>query len=67
MTTHNGTGENDVMNFSENVHNIMNGIEETVTTNMDEDRSPKKKRPGSSKVSSRQNTTVTRRVSPQDM
>ena len=45
----------------------MNGFEDTVTIDNGEDRSPKKKRQGSSKVSSRQNTTITRRISPQDV
>ena len=67
--THEGTGDGDVLNFSEDVHNIMNGVEAMDTEISEEDaeeRSPRKKRPGSSKVSSRQSSTTARRVSPSE-
>jgi hypothetical protein len=66
-TTQEGAGGEDGLNFSEDVHNIMNGVEERNTESLEGDgdeRSPRRKRPGSSKVSSRQSSTTARRVSP---
>ena len=65
--THEGTGDEDILNFLEEVHNIMNGVEAMDTEISEEDAeecSPRKKWPGSSKVSSRQSSTTARRVSP---
>jgi len=62
-----GTGDEDALNFTKDVHNIMNGIGAMDTERSVEDaeeRSPRKKRPGSSKVTSRQSSTTARRVSP---
>ena len=59
-----------VLNFTADVHNIMNGFEEMETEEHEEDdedkRSPMKKRPGSSKASSRRSRTAVRQVSPPD-
>jgi hypothetical protein len=70
VTSQEGTEDEDVLNFSEDVHNIMNSFEEMGTEDREKDaedeRSPRKKRPGSSKVSSRQSSTTARQVSPPD-
>jgi len=65
-----GKEDEDVLNFTADVHNIMNGLEEMETEEHEEDdedeRSPMKKYPGSSKASSRQSRTTVRQVSPPD-
>jgi len=57
-----GKEDEDALNFTVDVHNIMNGFEEMETEEHEEDnkdeRSPMKKRPGSSKASSRQSRTM---------
>ena len=62
--------DEDVLNFTADVHNIMNGFEEMETEEHEKDdkdeRSPMKKRPGSSKASSRRSRTAVRQVSPPD-
>jgi hypothetical protein len=62
VTSQEGKEDEDVLNFSEDVHNIMNGFEKMETEDQKEDaedeRSPRKKRPGSSKVSSRRRSTT---------
>ena len=59
-----------VLNFTADVHNIMNGFEEMETEEHEEEdedeRSLMKKRPGSSKASSRRSRTAVRQVSPPD-
>ena len=64
-----GIEDEDALNFTVNVHKIMNGVEEMETDKQDEEqedeRSPMKKCPGSSKASSRRGRTV-RQVSPAD-
>jgi hypothetical protein len=57
-----GKEDEDVLNFTADVHNIMNGFEEMETEEHEKDdkdkRSPMKKRPGSSKASSRRSRTA---------
>ena len=56
-----GIEDEDALNFTVNVHKIMNGVEEMETDKQDEEqedeRSPMKKCPGSSKASSRRGRT----------
>lgn len=65
-----GTTHSEGLDFTADVHNIMNGLDDLAAGNQedgDEDeRSPMKKRPGSSKVPSRRNKPAARQVSPPD-
>ena len=65
-----GKEDEDVLNFTADVHNIMNGLEEMETKEHEEDDedecSPMKKRPGSSKASSQRRRSTVRQVSPPD-
>ena len=66
-----GKGDEDVLNFTAEVHNIMNGLEAMETEAQEEDDkdegSLRKKRPGSSKTSSQRSSTTARQVSPPDI
>ena len=57
-----GKEDEDILNFTVDVHTIMNGFEEMEMEEHDEDdkdeHSPMKKHPGSSKASSRQSRTM---------
>ena len=65
-----GKEDEDVLNFTADVHNIINGFEEMETEEHEKDDedewSPMKKRPGSSKASSQRSKTAVRQVSPPD-
>ena len=65
-----GKEDEDVLNFTTDVHNIMNGFEEMITEEHEEDNkeewSPRKKRPGSSKTYSQPSRTAVQQVSPPD-